>query len=117
FGTVSNDHGWGNINSVLWNLTITGPANEVVVQEPPLGQNYAFGVMGGSVVKSDSGGSYAYGRGVPLGDYRSVVLGHVEGTGRAGLAPHSLYRAQLTDRLGIGAVPIPPSELNCDSSP
>jgi len=53
---------------VLWNLTVTGPANEVVVQEPPLGQNYAIGVLGGVVLKVDSGGSYAYGRGIPAAE-------------------------------------------------
>jgi hypothetical protein len=59
----------------------------LVVQKPPTAQNYAIGCFG------DVTGSGPFGQ----------PVGHIEGTGRPGLTPPSLFQAQLADRLGIHA--------------
>lgn len=102
-GGAGNTHGWGDINGVIWNSTITGPTNEVIVQEPPLGNNFAIGVQGGAVSKTDASGSLSFGRGVPsTNNVATIVEGWIEGTDVIGLSPDSLYLAQLEDRTETG---------------
>lgn len=80
-GNWGTSHGWGSVNSVLWNIdAVAGTQN--IVQKPPTAQNWAIGVDG------------ATGNG-PF----SEPGGFIEGTGQgATLNPPSLYQAQLADR-------------------
>ncbi|WP_188194917.1 hypothetical protein [Nonomuraea sp. SYSU D8015] len=58
----------------------------LIVQKPPTAQNYAIGCHG--TVTGD-------------GPFQQPA-GHIEGANRPGLFPHSLYQAQLLDRLRGG---------------
>jgi hypothetical protein len=40
-GSYGTGHGWTLTNGVAWN--IDAPSNQIVVQKPPIGQNYAIG--------------------------------------------------------------------------
>jgi hypothetical protein len=81
-GSWGTGHGWAAAHSVVWNARMNGGA--VVVQKPPTAQNYAVGVDG-----------LVLGTGAFPGD-----PGWIEGTGRPGLQPASLYDRQRADRLG-----------------
>lgn len=54
------------------------------LQKPPTAQNYAIGCF------ANINGKVWF----------PAPPGHIEGTGRPGLVPRSLYRAQLAARLG-----------------
>ncbi|MFC1763744.1 peptidoglycan-binding protein [Planctomycetota bacterium] len=82
-GDYGTSHGWGTVNSVVWN-TDTSAGGEIVVQKPPTAQNYAIGCSG--AVSGDS----------PF----PGPAGFIEGTNEGEtLRPQSLYQAQLADRL------------------
>lgn len=73
-------HGWSAVHSALWRYDTGG--GTVIVQRPPLGQNYALGVVGTITGSGPATGS----------------AGFIEAM-RGELAPASLYEAQLCDRL------------------
>ena len=73
------------VHSVAWNGDMAGET--LVVQKPPTAQNYAIGCSGNVT---------------GVGPFAQPA-GHIEGTGRPGLKPPSLFHAQLADRLGIHA--------------
>jgi hypothetical protein len=74
-------HGWSAVHSVLWRHDTGG--GTAIVQRPPLGQNYALGVVGTVTGVGPATGS----------------AGFIEAM-RGALAPTSLYEAQLCNRLG-----------------
>jgi hypothetical protein len=79
-------HGWAGSNCVVWNYkagTYQGKKGQVVVQRPPLGQNYAIGCDGAV----DGKGKH------------DLPAGHIEGTSKPNLFPPSLYLEQLKQRL------------------
>jgi hypothetical protein len=80
-GDYGTGHGWAAVNSVAWRCDVAGA--KLVVQRPPIGQNYAIGCSG------DVTGAGPF----------EQPAGFIEGTGRDDLEPHSLYRAQLAQRL------------------
>lgn len=79
-GDYGTFHGWAAVHSVLWRYALGG--GRAVVQRPPLGQNYALGVVGSVTGDGPFPG--------PAGLFESM---------RGDLAPTSLYEAQLCDRL------------------
>jgi hypothetical protein len=79
-GDYGTFHGWAAVHSVLWRYDLGG--GTAVVQRPPLGQNYALGVVGTVTGNGPFAG--------PAGFFESM---------RGDLAPSSLYEAQLCDRL------------------
>lgn len=84
-GDWGTAHGWSTVHSVMWNCDAGDGA--VLVQKPPTGQNYAIGCNGRVVT------------GRPPHVPFDQPEGHIEGTGRSGLMPGSLYLAQLRERL------------------
>lgn len=80
-GDYGTGHGWSAAHSVAWNTDTAG--TQLIVQQPPTAQNYAIGCFG------DVSGDGPY----------EQPEGWIEGTGRGGLHPESLYEAQLYDRL------------------
>lgn len=78
---MGSGHGWAGANYVAWNCE-----GSLVCQQPPTAQNFAIGFIG----KKENG---AFPR--PMGWWESEGR-HV--------SPHSLYLAQLLDRLGPTAV-------------
>jgi hypothetical protein len=77
---------------VGWNVT----AGHIVVQKPPIGQNYAIACKG----TVDNRGPWVF------------DLGFVEGTGQANPDITSLYEAQLAERKTYGVGPDAPAKLN-----
>jgi hypothetical protein len=75
-GNSGTGHGWAGANQVVWNCVARG----MIIEDPPTAQNWAIGCKGEH--KGD-------GKWESIGD---PVL------------PHSLYLAQLKDRLGPQAV-------------
>ncbi len=92
-GSWGTGHGWTGTNQVAWN--ISAPSNEIVVQKPPIGQNYAIGCEGRVTYE---------------GPFNPHPSGWIEGTGED-LLIESLYEAQLTDRLVHGVSPDAPGRL------
>jgi hypothetical protein len=84
-GDMGTAHGWSAAHSVAWNGDMAGKT--LVVQKPPTAQNYAIGCFGNVT---------------GTGPFTQPA-GHIEGTGRRGLTPKSLFQAQLADRLGLYA--------------
>lgn len=82
-GDRGDGHGWSSVNSVAWNCTVDN-GKKLCVQTPPTAQNFAIGTTG--IVTGQNW-------------YTNHQTGYVEGTNRSGLAPGSLYLAQLADRL------------------
>ena len=91
-GSYGTGHGWTLTNGVAWN--IDAPSNQIVVQKPPIGQNYAIGC------DATVNGS---------GPFVKPV-GYIEGTGES-LRIQSLYAAQLEDRINHGVLPDTPGKL------
>jgi hypothetical protein len=79
-GDWGTQHGWAAVHSVLWRYDTAG--KQAILQKPPTAQNYAIGTMG----PVTGTGPFAGGPG---------FIEPIEGD----LAPHSLYEAQLCDRL------------------
>jgi hypothetical protein len=72
---------------VIWNSTASG----FTVQRPPGTQNWCIGCVGQQLTKSAPGGS------------TNLMQGAIDSSGTY-VYPVSLYQAQLTQRLGAGAV-------------
>jgi len=80
-GSFGTSHGWAAVNSVAWRCDVAD--RELAVQKPPTAQNHAIGCFG----KISGKGRF------------DEPPGFIEGANRDGLAPASLYRAQLAERL------------------
>ncbi|WP_295983960.1 T9SS type A sorting domain-containing protein [uncultured Algibacter sp.] len=91
-GSYGTGHGWTVTNGVAWN--INAPSNQIAIQKPPIGQNYAIGCT--ATVNSD-------------GPFNHPA-GHIEGTGEY-LKIQSLYTAQFEDRTTHGVLPDTPGKL------
>lgn len=82
-GSSGTGHGWSGAQQVFWNCD----TDEIIVQQPPTAQNYAFGCTGK----------------IAKGRFPDRTLGHIESHG-VRVTPRSLYLQQLQDRLGRQAV-------------
>ena len=91
-GSYGTGHGWTVTNGVAWN--INAPSNQIAIQKPPIGQNYAIGCN--ATVNGDGPFSHP--------------AGYIEGTGE-NLSIQSLYLAQLEDRTTHGVLPDTPGKL------
>lgn len=89
-GSAGTSHGWTGSGMLGWNVI----GKKIVVQKPPLGQNYAIGCK--AIV--DNKGPYLF------------PIGFVEGTGQT-LSISSLYEAQLAERMTYGSGPDMPAML------
>ena len=94
-GDYGTGHGWTLTNGVAWNID-TEARNKIVVQKPPIGQNYAIGCKAGYV---NANGPFL------------KPVGYIEGTGKTLKIP-SLYAAQLNDRKTFGILPDTPGKLS-----
>ncbi|MCU0793989.1 MAG: chitobiase/beta-hexosaminidase C-terminal domain-containing protein [Opitutaceae bacterium] len=83
-GKAGSNHGWAAAHGVIWRCD--GGGKPFTVQKPVTAQNYAIGNFNCVTVNNAGLGA--------------GPLGYVEGTGRAGLEPQSLYLAQLRQRNG-----------------
>ena len=88
-GSLGSSHGWSAVHSTAWN--VSAPQNRIVVQKPPMAQNYA---IGNHATVNNNG-------------YFTHPPGHIELTGSS-LNITSLYQAQLQQRLRKG---IPPENI------
>jgi hypothetical protein len=84
--TDAPGHGWSSVHSVIWNCTGDG-AKPMSIQKPATAQNYAIGNLNTTIDAKFLSGKT-----------EGANTGHVEGTGKPGLKPSSLYLAQLADR-------------------
>jgi len=91
-GSYGTGHGWTGTNLVAWN--ISAPINQIVVQKPPIGQNYGIGCD----AAVSNNGPFPH------------PAGWIEGTGET-MAIESLYEAQLLERLTYGVGPDTPAKL------
>ncbi|MDQ1913394.1 discoidin domain-containing protein [Paenibacillus sp. GD4] len=87
-GRLGSGHGWSGANYVTWNTE-----GDLVSQQPPTAQNYAIGHIGNKPKPYLPSGE----------DQRPRADAHWEHYG-VHVSPTSLYRQQLTDRLGSAAV-------------
>ena len=87
-GEMGSGHGWAIGWAVAWNCA----AKELLVQRPPGAANWAIGCIG----ERRTGG-------MPFGHAETLPEGIVDSPG-VPVAPASLYRAQLAERLGPAAV-------------
>jgi hypothetical protein len=86
-GSYGTAHGWAITNSVAWNCR--AGSRDIIIQKPPTGQNYAIGCFGRKVSGLKPPAPFL------------EAEGFIEGTNKDSLNPHSLYIAQLQERLGI----------------
>ena len=91
-GSYGTGHGWTVTNGVAWN--INAPSNQISIQKPPIGQNYAIGCN----ATVNGAGPFIH------------PAGYIEGTGE-NLSIQSLYLAQLEDRTTHGVLPDTPGKL------
>jgi predicted outer membrane repeat protein len=91
-GSYGTGHGWTLTNGVAWN--IDAPNNQIAIQKPPVGQNYAIGCN----ATVNNAGPFNH------------PAGHIEGTGE-NLLIQSLYTAQFQDRNTHGVLPDTPGKL------
>lgn len=85
-GNYGTGHGWAGANQIFWNCT----ANEICVQSPwTSGKNYAIACVGKKI----------------NGRHPDRPDGEWEGLNRNGIAPASLYEAQVKDRLN-SSIPV-----------
>jgi hypothetical protein len=96
-GDWGTGHGWSVTNSVAWN--VSAPSNQIVIQKPPLGQNYAIACE----ATVDNNGPFYH------------PAGWIEGTGE-NVTPASLYETQLAERLTFGVGPDAPAKLKTSDS-
>ncbi len=85
-GYYGTSHGWAAANSVAWNCNENN--GDLIVQKPPMAQNYAIGCFAKHVTGVD-----------PPAEFDEPE-GYIEGTDKANLNPRSIYLAQLQERLG-----------------
>ncbi len=86
-GDYGTGQGWAVGWGVVWNST----ASAFTMQQPPGSQNWCIGCAGEQLITSAPGGSTNLSQGV------------IDSSG-AYVYPVSLYQAQLTQRLGAGAI-------------
>jgi len=91
-GSWGTGHGWTGTNFVAWN--VSAPNDQIVVQKPPIGQNYGIGCN----ATVNNQGPWVH------------PVGYIEGTGQDMLIT-SLYEAQLAERLTYGVGPDAPGKL------
>jgi len=91
-GSYGTGHGWTLTNGVAWN--IDAPTKQIIIQKPPIGQNYAIGCN--ATVNGEG----------PF----DKPEGYIEGTGE-NLRIQSLYSEQLEDRITNGILPDTPGKL------
>lgn len=91
-GDYGTGHGWTGTHQVAWN--VSAPNNQIVIQKPPIGQNYCIGC----IATVDNQGPFIH------------PAGWIESTGRH-VFPASLYEAQLSERLTYGVGPDAPAKL------
>ena len=91
-GNWGTGHGWTGTNLVAWN--VSAPNDQIVIQKPPIGQNYGIGCN----ATVNNQGPWVH------------PVGHIEGTGQI-LEISSLYEAQLSERLVYGVGPDAPGRL------
>lgn len=88
-GYYGTGHGWATVHSVAWACDVAD--GDLIVQQPPTGQNYAIGCAGNV-----------------SGECPPALFpcpgGYIEGANQPNLQPRSLYLAQLEDRLGQALV-------------
>jgi len=82
-GDYGTGHGWSSAHSVAWAYDVADGVG--VIQRPPTAQNYAIGGAG-----KFSGAS-------PPAPFKQPE-GYIEGAGKPGLHPESLYERQLAER-------------------
>lgn len=95
-GDYGTGHGWTGTNQGAWN--ISAPNNQIVVQKPPIGQNYAIACD----ARVDNLGPFSH------------PPGYIEGTGETSEII-SLYAAQLSERITYGTGPDAPGKLKAAS--
>ncbi len=93
-GYYGTSHGWAAVNSVAWNCDVAD--GDLIVQRPPVGQNFAIGCSGANITGVRPPASF------------DEPEGYIEGSNTAGLEPVSLYLAQLAQRQN----PLPAFDLN-----
>jgi len=96
-GDYGTGHGWTGTSLVAWN--VSAPGNQIVLQKPPIGQNYAIAC---NATVNNNGPFYH-------------PAGWIEGTGE-NVTPASLYEAQLSERLIFGVGPDAPARLKISDS-
>ncbi|MBN1302086.1 MAG: T9SS type A sorting domain-containing protein [Melioribacteraceae bacterium] len=84
-GYYGTSHGWAVAHSVAWNCDMHN--GDLVVQKPPTAQNYAIGCSG-KLIAGSAEATF------------DEPAGYIEGSNTPGLTPHSLYMAQLEERIG-----------------
>ncbi len=87
-GWDGSGHGWAIGFGVVWNSVAQG----LLVQQPPGAKNWSIGAAGTQTTA-----------GAPGGDGGLLPQGLIDSPGTA-VAPHSLYLAQLCERLGPAAL-------------
>ncbi len=92
-GDYGTGHGWTGTFQVAWN--VSAPDNQIVIQKPPIGQNYAIACKGNLT---------------HTGPFNPHPPGWIEGTGE-NISPVSLYEAQLSERIIHGVGPDAPARL------
>jgi hypothetical protein len=80
-GDYGTGHGWSAVNSTVWNSDLA--EGYLVVQQAPGGQNFSIGNQGRRITG--------------FGPFDQPG-GYIEGSGRPGIIPESLYEAQLRER-------------------
>ncbi len=83
-GDYGTGHGWASAHSVAWAHDLADGIG--IIQRPPTAQNYAIG------------GSGTFTGATPPAPFKQPE-GYIEGTGKPGLHPESLYERQLAERL------------------
>lgn len=83
-GDYGTGHGWASAHSVAWAHDLADGVG--IIQRPPTAQNYAIG------------GSGTFTGATPPAPFEQPE-GYIEGTGKPGLYPESLYERQLAERL------------------
>lgn len=91
-GDYGTGHGWTGTHQVAWN--VRAPNNQIVIQKPPIGQNYCIGC----IATVDNQGPFIH------------PEGWIESTGEH-VEPASLYAAQLSERMTYGVGPDAPGKL------
>jgi hypothetical protein len=86
-GDYGTGQGWAVGWGVVWNST----ASAFTLQQPPGAQNWCIGCVGQQLITNAPGGS------------TNLTQGAIDSSG-AYVYPVSLYQAQLTQRIGAGAV-------------
>ena len=95
-GYYGTSHGWASVNSIAWNCDVKN--GQIIIQQPPTAQNYAIGCFA-SLVAGYGESSF------------DEPTGYIEGTGKTGLNPPSLYLAQYQERIN-SIVNVSDHELN-----